>query len=148
MKRADVLAHAGFFADALATLDAIPRDSPQARHTRAVLLNLLRHLPVPELSTPTSTRPPWATSADAPLRRLLRAVTDTASFNHVVFVMIERARNGRADSAATVLKRCLDEYRPGTRDFSIMASNLAYIYKLSAPPTTTSATLCSAPYPT
>ena len=45
--------------------------------------------------------------------------------------MIERARNGDADTAATVLKSCLNEYRSGTRDYSIMASNLAYIYKIA-----------------
>ena len=131
VKRADVLAHAGLFADALATLNAIPRDSlkpdilEQYYSTCCATYQYLSEY-TNEHETAMGHERRRALYVDS-----LRAVTDTASFNHVVFVMIERARNGRADSAATVLKRCLDEYRPGTRDYSIMASNLAYIYKLS-----------------
>lgn len=131
VKRADVLAHAGLFADALATLDAIPRDSlkpdilEQYYSTCCATYQYLSEF-TNEHDTALGHERRRALYVDS-----LRAVTDTASFNHVVFVMIELARNGDADTAAAVLKRCLDEYRPGTRDYSIMASNLAYIYKLS-----------------
>lgn len=131
VKRADVLAHAGLFADALATLDAIPRDSltpdilEQYYSTCCATYQYLSEF-TNEHDTALGHERRRALYVDS-----LRAVTDTASFNHVVFVMIELARNGDADTAAAVLKSCLDEYRPGTRDYSIMASNLAYIYKLS-----------------
>lgn len=134
IKRADVLAHAGLFSDALYIMQQIPRDSLDSQ------------LLEPYYSTYCATYQYLSEFADEhetamgheQLRALyadsLMEVIKPGSFNHLVYVMAERARAGDTDSAIAELSKHLDEYTLGTREYSILASTLAYIYKLAGKP--------------
>lgn len=134
IKHADVLAHAGLFSDALYIMQQIPRDSLD--------LQLLE----PYYSTYCATYQYLSEYANEHetalghehLRALyadsLMSVIKPGSFNHLVYVMAERARAGDTDSAIVELSKHLDEYTLGSREYSILASTLAYIYKLAGMP--------------
>lgn len=134
IKRADIFAHAGLFADALATMKEIPADSitddlkEEYYSTYCATYQYLseytdEHETAPEY---VQQRTKYADS----LSRIIRP----ESFNHMVYVMTELARAGKADSAITVLSGHLHEYPLGTREYSILASTLAYIYKTAGYP--------------
>ena len=131
IKRADVLAHAGQFADALATLQVIPRDSltydlMEAYYSTCCATYQYLSEYTNEHETSMSHEQRRAMYADS-----LQQVISPESFNHMVYVMTEKARKGEPDEAIEVLSRHLNEYPSGTREYSILASTLAYIYKTS-----------------
>ena len=59
----------------------------------------------------------------------LSRVIKPESFNHLVFIMTEKARNGETDTAIQTISKHLEEFQSGTREYSILASTLADIYK-------------------
>ncbi|MDE6007788.1 MAG: hypothetical protein K2G90_01105 [Muribaculaceae bacterium] len=129
IRRADIFAHAGLFPDALEILASIPRNSlsPELLEdyysTYCATYQYLseyasEHEAAPDYSVKRSLY------ADS-----LRMVTKQGSFNDMVYVMAEKARTGDPDTAIKELKKELLKYHPGLREYSIIASTLAYIYK-------------------
>lgn len=129
IKRADVFAHAGLFSDALLTIDAIPRDSlrPEVLEdyysTYCAIYQYLSEF-TSEHETASAYEKKRSVYADS-----LAQVIPEKSFNHMVYVMTETARRGDPDTAIKMLKDNIKEYKPGTREYSILASTLAYICK-------------------
>lgn len=129
IKRADILAHAGLFSDALATLENIPRNSIDSTliemyySTYCATYQYLSEY-TNEHETALNNEQLRAAYADS-----IRQVTSPSSFSHMVYVMAEKARNGDYKTAIAELSSHLKEYQFGTREYAILASTLAYIYK-------------------
>lgn len=131
IKRADIFAHAGLFADALATMKDIPADSVTDELKEDYYSTYCAtYQYLSEYTDAHETAPEYirqrSNYADS-LNRVIRP----DSFNHTVYIMSELARSGKTDTAITVLSDRLNDYQLGTREYSILASTLAYIYKLA-----------------
>lgn len=129
IKRADVMAHAGLFQDALAILGQIPRDSLNESNLEAYYSTYCATYQY--LSEYTAGH---KTEIDHEKMRTLyadslRQAISPYSFNYMVYITAEQARKGDSKSAIQTLTSHLKEYNSGTREFSILASTLAYIYK-------------------
>ncbi|MDE6444485.1 MAG: hypothetical protein K2K64_08730 [Muribaculaceae bacterium] len=129
IRKADIYAHAGLFSDALATLAAIPRQEIPDKLLEeyfATYCALYQYLSeyTSEHDTSSLYVEKRAIYADS-----LRQVTDQGSFNDLIYVYTEKARNGDTETAISALKGELSKYQPGMREYSIIASTLAYIYK-------------------
>ncbi len=129
IRRADVLGHAGLFLDALSAMEKIPKDSVKGEimeayySTYCAIWQYLSEY-ANEHETATKYELKRSLYADS-----VRQVADLESFNHFVYVMAELARNGDPDTAIKALESNLAQYRSGMREYSIIASTLAYIYK-------------------
>lgn len=129
IKKGDVYAHAGLFADAFATLQSIPRDSltidllDEYYTTYCALYQYLTEY-TSEHQTALEYDKRRSIYADS-----LSRVIKPESFNHLVFIMTEKARNGETDTAIQTISKHLEEFQSGTREYSILASTLADIYK-------------------
>ena len=129
IKRADVYAHAGLFADALSTIQAIPRDSlgndvlEDYYATCSVMYQFLSEY-TNEHETAKTYEQLRSLYADS-----LRMVTKSGTLNYLLFVTTEEARNGQPGFALHQLHERLDRTRSGTREYSMLASTMAYIYK-------------------
>lgn len=129
IRRADVYAHAGLFPEALTSLRDIPRDSVgDALLEDYYSTYCATYQYLSEYSFEHGAAEPYerqrAIYADS-----LNSVIKPGSFNHMVYVVAEKARNGDPDGAISELTRHLSEYSSGTRNYSILASTLAYMYK-------------------
>ena len=129
LKRADVYAHAGLFSEALDILQSVPRDSLSDNLLEdyySTYCGLYQYLCEysDEHETSKAHERQRALYADS-----LSRVVKPGSFNYMIFVETENARNGKAQSAIDSLSMHLAEYQPGTRSYSIIVSTLAYIYK-------------------
>ena len=129
IKRADILAHAGLFSDALSVIDRIPQNSLDRTAKEkyySAYCSIYQYL-----SEYTSEHEPAAENER--MRRLyadsLSLVAGPESFDYLVNVMTERARSGRVDETIALFEDKLKEGRPGERSYSIIASILAYLYK-------------------
>ncbi|MDE6352049.1 MAG: hypothetical protein K2K88_02755, partial [Muribaculaceae bacterium] len=128
IKKADVYAHAGLFADAFASIQAIPRDSLTANlvenyySTYCALYQYLTEY-TSEHQTALEYEKQRSLYTDS-----LNHVVNPESFNHLAFVMTEMARNGETDAAITTILKHLEAYPSGSREYSILASTLAFIY--------------------
>lgn len=129
IKRADVFAHAGLFSDALSIMKSIPRDSvPNTllEDYYSTYCGIYQYLS--EYTSQHETAPAYEKQRTLYADSLNRVV-NPESFNHMVYVMTEMARRGDSDKAIDMLSKHLEEYPSGTREYSILASTLAYIYK-------------------
>lgn len=134
IKRADIMAHAGMFPDAQKVLASISPNEVEPTLKEdyyATYCALYQYL--------SEYNSNHETAGEYEHRRALytdslNRVVDPASFNHMVYVMTETARNGQPDKAITMLKSHLSEYPLGSREYSILASTLSYIYKTSNHP--------------
>lgn len=129
LRRADVLAHAGLFSDALAIMQKIPRDSLTPNLMEAYYSTYCAtYQYLSEYSSEHDTA-----LDNERLRALysdsLHQVVAPNSFNHMVFVMADIARDGNTQEAIDGLSNYLKGFRSGTREYSILASTLAYMYK-------------------
>lgn len=129
IKRADVMAHAGLFQDALAILEQIPRDSLNSSNLESYYSTYCATYQY--LSEYTAGH---ETAVDHEEMRTLyadslRQVISPYSFNYMVYITAEQARNGDSQTAIQTLTNHIKEYNSGTREFSILSSTLAYIYK-------------------
>ncbi|MDE5629093.1 MAG: hypothetical protein K2I69_05980 [Muribaculaceae bacterium] len=134
VKRADVYAHAGLFSDALEILRSIPRESVSEDilesyySTYCATYQYLseyagEHEPAYVYE---NLRESYADS--------LKSVIPPGSFNHLVYVMSGLARRGDSEKAIDTLLTHMEDYPSGTREYSILASTLAYIYKTAGFP--------------
>ena len=129
IRRADILAHAGLFSDALSVIDRIPQNSLD-RNVKEKYYSAYCSI-YQYLSEYTSEHEPAAENER--MRRLyadsLSLVAGPESFDYLVNVMTERARSGNVDETIGLFEDKLKEGRPGERNYSIIASILAYLYK-------------------
>lgn len=131
IKRLDQYAHAGLFADALMVKLSIPRDSltdnllEEYYSACCAMYQYLSEYTY-EHETAQEYEKKRSLYADS-----LRQIVKPGSFNHLVYVMSEKARNGEQKEAIDGLLSHLNEYPSGTREYSILASTLSYIYKTS-----------------
>lgn len=129
IKRADIYAHAGLFSDALDIMHGISRDSLISNNLKedyySTYCAIYQYLSeyTNEHETTFGYEHRRALYADS-----LNMVIDPESFNHMVYVMTEIARCGDPDRAIEVLSGHISEYPSGSREYSILASTLAYIY--------------------
>ncbi|MDE5842262.1 MAG: hypothetical protein K2H35_00825 [Muribaculaceae bacterium] len=135
IKRLDQYAHAGFFADALAVKNSIPKDSLSSDSLLEEYYSACSAL-YQYLSEYTNEH---ETFDEYNRQRTLYSdsltqVVKPGSFNHLVYVMSEKARNGHHREAIEGLQSHLKDYSSGSREYSILASTLAYIYKTSGNP--------------
>lgn len=129
IRKADIFAHAGLFPDALETLGNLSRtDIPDNLledyySTYCALYQYLSEYTA-EHGRSTDYEHMRTIYADS-----LRQVTRPGSFNDLIYVMTEKARKGEEEAAISALKNELSKYQPGMREYSILASTLAYINK-------------------
>lgn len=131
LKRADIMAHAGMFSDAQAVLAVINPEDVEDEFKEeyyATYSALYQYL--------SEYNSEHETAGEYERRRALYAdslnmVVDPESFNHMVYVMTEKAREGHPEEAIAVLEKHIGDYNSGNREYSILASTLAYIYKTS-----------------
>ncbi len=129
IKQADVLAHTGLFSDALTTLNDIPRDS--------LTHNLLEAYYTTFCSTYQYLSEYANEHESAEKYEQLRScyadsvngVVQPGTFNYMVCVMAETARQGDSKKAISELTQHIKEYQSGTREYSILVSTLAYIHQ-------------------
>lgn len=131
IKRADVLAHAGLFYDALEALRTIPRDSITPDMLEAYYSTYCAAYQYlseynNEHETAIEHERMRSIYTDS-----VKMVVEPGSFNDLVYVMMETARNGDPETAIKTLSENLDKYESGDRKFSILASILADICKNS-----------------
>lgn len=129
IRKADVLAHAGLFTDALEIMQSIPRESlsdDQLEGYYATYCATYQYLSeyTNEHETGRAYEQLRAQYSDS-----LENVAQTGSFNHQVYVMAELARDGKPEEAIEALTEFLDRYKSGMREYSIIASTLSYIHK-------------------
>lgn len=131
IKRADVYAHAGMFSDAIATMQAIPSDSVTTglkEEYFSTYCALYQYLS--EYSDEHETADAYVALRSQYADSLNRVITP-GSFNHLTYVMTEMARNGNPNAAIATLEEKIEAYPVGTRQYSILASTLAYIHGLA-----------------
>lgn len=129
IKRADVYAHAGLFQDALSVIESIPRDSlkpDMLERYYSTCCGIYQYLSeyTNEHETALKYEHQRSLYADS-----LDIVIQPDTFNHLVYVMSQMAREGKSEEAIKALSAHLEEYESGSREYSILASVLAYIYK-------------------
>lgn len=129
IRKADVLAHAGLFTDALEIMQSITRESlsdDQLEGYYATYCATYQYLSeyTNEHETGRAYEQLRAQYSDS-----LENVAQTGSFNHQVYVMAELARDGKPEEAIEALTEFLDRYKSGMREYSIIASTLSYIHK-------------------
>lgn len=129
IKEADVLAHAGLFTDALEIMQSIPRDSvgdEVVESYYATYCATYQYLSeyANEHETGRGYEDMRALYSDS-----LESVVPDSSFNHQVYVLAEMARDGDTGPAIAALTKYLGRFESGMREYSIIASTLAYIHK-------------------
>ncbi|MDE7369190.1 MAG: hypothetical protein K2N08_05375 [Muribaculaceae bacterium] len=131
IKRADVYAHAGLFADALASIQAIPRDSLSRNVLEDYYTTYCRlYQYLTEYTSEHETALEYDKQRSLYIDSL-NQIIEPETFNHLVFVTTEKARNGETDEAIKTILKHLEKYQSGSREYSIMASTLAFIYNIA-----------------
>ena len=129
IRRADILAHAGLFSDALSVMERIPRNALDKKGEEKYYSTYCAIYQY--LSEYTNEHEPAAENER--MRRLyvdsLSLVVSSESFDYLVDVVAERARSGNVDEAISLFEDKLKDWRHGDREYSILASILAYLYK-------------------
>lgn len=131
IRRADVMAHAGLFSDALSLMREIPRDSldPELLEDYySAYCALYQYLSeyTDEHETALNYERLRTSYADS-----LRRTAEPGSFNYRCHVLSERARAGELEDVIGEMTDFMGEYTSGTREYSILASTLAYIYQIN-----------------
>lgn len=130
IRRADVYAHAGLFADGLAIMRAIPRDSLAGDLLEvyyATYWSLYQYLC--EYTDEHETSRGYEILRKA-YSDSLGMVVAPGSFNSLR-VMTDRADKENVEQIADSISGYFGKYPSGTREYSILASTLAYIYGIA-----------------
>lgn len=130
IKKADITSHAGLFAEALAimaTLSSAEMDSALLEDYYSTYCGIYQYQS--EYTQDSEYRDEYERQRGLYTDSLI-AVAPADSFNGIVNLAPAIAREGRPDEAVAMLKSHLSNYVSGTRSYSILASILAYIYKI------------------
>lgn len=132
LKKADLYSHAGLFSDALALMDSVsPAALPKSDRERyfANYCGLYQYMV--EYNTD------FDLSLQADYERMrrqyadsIRLTSDSLSLTYAIYVMPELAREGNPDKALSLLEKNLASYPMGSREYSILASIIAYVHTL------------------
>ena len=129
IKKADVAAHAGLFGEAVDILEGIDKsnlDSVLLENYYSAYCDLYQY------QSEYATHSEYASEHER-LRELyidsIGMVASPSSINYIVNQAASAARNGNFGEAEKMLLKKLDEYNSGDRNFSILSSILADIYK-------------------
>lgn len=129
IKKADVAAHAGLFGEASQILDNINRDlldSTLLENYYSAYCDLYQYQSEYAIDSEYGQR-------HAKLRELyidsIGLVASPSSINYVVYHAASAARNGNFQKAESMLLENLNKYQKGDRNYSILASILADIYR-------------------
>jgi len=129
IKKADITSHAGLFADALDIMHSISSaeiDSALLEDYYSTYCGIYQYLC--EYSDESE-----FTDEYIHLRSLytdsVLAVAPEGSLNSIINLAPEMQRHGQTDAAIDMLKQRLEQYTCGSREYSIVASILAYLYK-------------------
>lgn len=133
LKKADLYSHAGLFSDALDIMEAINPQylSPVDREQYfANYCSLYQYM----YEYNTDFDPQLQMEYERKRRQYadsIKHTSDSLSLIYTVYVMPELAYNGKYEQAIKKLKDNLISYPEGSREYSILASILAYVYKIS-----------------
>lgn len=130
LRRIDVMSHAGLFGDALNEIESFDRaelDSTLLEYYYYVNCDLYQYMN--EYSNETRYSQDYAE-----LRALytdsIAEVASDGSFNRVIYSSNALISARKTREARKMLTNALSEYEPGSRQYSIIASILAYAYKV------------------
>lgn len=129
IRRADVMSHAGLFAEAQDILDNLKRsgvDSSLMENYYSVFCTLYQY--ISEYNN-DSIRSKNTNALRSLYTDSVNAVASPLSFNYIVLEANEQIVHGNIDSTIALLKSHLKEFQSGTRSYSIIASIIAYGYK-------------------
>lgn len=129
IRRADVMSHAGLFAEAQDILDNLKRsgvDSSLMENYYSVFCTLYQY--ISEYNN-DSIRSKNTNALRSLYTDSVNAVASPSSFNYIVLEANEQIVHGNIDSTIALLKSHLKEFQSGTRSYSIIASIIAYGYK-------------------
>lgn len=129
IKKADVAAHAGLFGEASEILDNINRESLDS----TLLENYYSsYCDLYQYQSEYATDSEYAKEHER-LRELyidsVSMVASPTSINYLINFAAKKAREGDVEDALRILHSNLDKYTSGERNYSILASILADIYK-------------------
>lgn len=129
IRRADVMSHAGLFAEAQDILDNLKRsgvDSSLMENYYSVFCTLYQY--ISEYNN-DSIRSKNTNALRSLYTDSVNAVASPSSFNYIVLEANEQIVHGNIDSTIALLKSHLKEFQSGTRSYLIIASIIAYGYK-------------------
>ena len=136
LRKADLYSHAGLFPDAISLMDSIDHAALDADSRKQYFANYCAlYQYIVEYNTDFDP----ALQMEYERRRhqyadSIRMSTDSMSLVHIIYVMPELAESGRVEEAAARLRESMEGYAEGTREYSILASILAYVYKVNGRP--------------
>lgn len=133
LKKADIYSHAGIFSDAISIMESIDADAlpdPDKEQYFANYCSLYQYMLEYNVDFDPGLQKEYERRRNQYVDSL-RAVSDTLSFIYTVYAAPELAHEGRADKAISRLRSSLEAYPEGCREYSILASILAYVYKIS-----------------
>lgn len=129
IKKADVTAHAGLFNEAAEILKGIDRqslDSVQLESYFSAYCDLYQY------QSEYTSDSEFGRNNELLRQQYIDSISKVASpssFNYVVNNAAEAARNGKFEEAEKILNDKISQYKSGNRNYSILASILADIYK-------------------
>lgn len=129
IKKADIAAHAGLFGEAEGILEEIDHsslDSHLLEEYYSAFCDLYQY------QSEYATNSEFGREFERQRQRYIDSITKVASpssMNYIVYHAAEDARNGNFRDAEDVLIENLKKYKSGDRNYSILASILADIYK-------------------
>lgn len=129
IKKADLYAHAGLFPEALSVIENLRRDSvpeDMLEDYYSTYCGIYQYMSEYADETEAARKYEGLRSAYVDS---VRHYADHRSFNYQIYALADMARGGESQNAIEELSRHLDEYPSGSREYSIIASTLAYIYK-------------------
>ena len=129
IKKADLYAHAGLFPEALSVIGKVSRDSvpdDMLEDYFSTYCGIYQYMSEYAEETEAARKYEGLRSAYVDS---VRHYADQRSFNYQIYALADMARGGDSQNAIEELSRHLDEHPSGSREYSIIASTLAYIYK-------------------
>lgn len=129
IKKADLYAHAGLFPEALSVIGKVSRDSvpdDMLEDYFSTYCGIYQYMSEYADETEAARKYEGLRSAYVDS---VRHYADQRSFNYQIYALADMARGGDSQNAIEELSRHLDEHPSGSREYSIIASTLAYIYK-------------------
>lgn len=133
LKKADIYSHAGIFSDAIDLMESVDpaRLLPAEREQYyANYCSLYQYM----VEYNTDFDPALEEEYQRRRRQFtdsLRSISDPKSLTYAIYVAPELARTGDTEGAVRHLRESLKAYPEGSREYSILASILAYIYKIA-----------------
>lgn len=130
LRRIDVMSHAGLFGDALNEIESFNRadlDSTLLEYYYYVNCDLYQYMN--EYSNETRYSQDYAELRELYTDSIAEVASD-GSFNRVIYSSNALISARKTREAKKMLTNALSEYEPGSRQYSIIASILAYAYKV------------------